>query len=72
MADVAKSLHAAVDQLCAAGGKVVLVLDQLDLWLATAGPGDGVTSGSLRDLVLDLREVGSIICYFVGAGLLLL
>lgn len=65
MADVAKSLHAAVDQHCAAaggaggagGGKVVLVLDQPDLWLATAGPGDGVTSGSLRDLVLDLREV---------------
>lgn len=72
MADVAKSLHAAVDQLCAAGGKVVLVLDQPDLWLATAGPGDGVTSGSLKDLVLDLREVGSIICYFVGAELFLL
>lgn len=58
MADVAKSLSAAVDQLCAQGGKVVLVLDQPDVWLATAGAGDGVTSGSLRDLVLDLREVG--------------
>lgn len=72
MADVAKSLHAAVDQLCAAGGKVVLVLDQPDLWLATAGTGDGVTSGTLRDLVLDLREVGSTICCSVLTGLLVL
>ncbi|KAJ4417597.1 hypothetical protein N0V82_006070 [Gnomoniopsis sp. IMI 355080] len=56
MADVAKSLSAAVDQLSAVGGKVVLVLDQPDVWLAAAGAGDGVTSGSLRDLVLDLRE----------------
>lgn len=60
--DVAKVLSAAVDQLSAAGGKVVLVLDQPDLWLAAAGPGDGVTNGSLKDLVLDLREVGSTRC----------
>ncbi|KAJ4386229.1 hypothetical protein N0V93_009122 [Gnomoniopsis smithogilvyi] len=56
MADVAKSLSAAVDQLCAQGGKIVLVLDQPDVWLATAGTGNGVTSGNLRDLILDLRE----------------
>lgn len=64
MVDVAKTLHDTVDQLRAAGGKVVLVLDQPDLWLATAGTGDGVTNGSLRDLVLDLREVCSTIYLF--------
>lgn len=33
------------------------MLDQPDVWLAAAGAGDGVASGSLRELVLDLREV---------------
>lgn len=45
-------------ELAGGGGeKVVLVLDQPDAWLAAAGAGDGVTSSSLRELVLDLREV---------------
>lgn len=62
--DVARTLNAAVDRLQAAasggnsgGAKVVLVLDQPDVLLAAAGAGDGVTSASLRDVVLDLREV---------------
>lgn len=61
-ADVAGTLHAAVDQAGQSGGKkVVLVLDQPDAWLAAAGTGDGVTSGSLRELVLDLREVSCLV-----------
>lgn len=66
IADVAKTLSAAVEKLGAGGGKVVLVLDQPDLWLAAAGPGDAVTSGSLRDLVLDLREVSLTTCTLLG------
>lgn len=72
LADVARALHAAVERLRGRGGggggaaaaaetktteKIVLVLDQPDALLAAAGAGDGVTSASLRELVLDLREV---------------
>lgn len=72
IADVARTLNAAVDQLLlqqqqqqqqhASGsargsGKVVLVLDQPDMLLAAAGDGDGVTSESLRDVILGLRDV---------------
>lgn len=63
LADVARDLHAVVDQAQAAAArraahnKVILVLDQPDVLLAAAGPGDGVTSTALRELVLDLREV---------------
>lgn len=59
LADVARMLNAAVDQLRGGGDatKVALVLDQPDVLLAAAGTGDGVTSASLRELVLDLREV---------------
>lgn len=58
--DVSRTLHAAVDELAAGGaGKVVLVLDGLDLLLATAGDGDeGAGMGlRIREMVLDLREV---------------
>lgn len=60
LAAVARALGAAVDQLRGhgdGGGDVVLVLDQPDVLLAAAGPGYGVTGASLRDMVLDLREV---------------
>lgn len=58
MADVARTLHATVDQASVGGEKkVVLVLDQPDAWLAAAGAGEQVTSASVRELVLDLREV---------------
>ena len=57
--DVSRALHGAVDGLAARGaGKVVLVVDQLDLLLATAGleEEEGL-GGKLREMVLDLREV---------------
>lgn len=61
LTSVSQALNAAVDQLRGGSeGKeqpLVLVLDQPDVLLATAGPNDGVTSASLRELVLDLREV---------------
>lgn len=60
LAAVARTLGAAVDRLRGAGdadADVVLVLDQPDALLAAAGPGDGVTSVGLREVVLDLREV---------------
>lgn len=58
--DIARTLHAVVDAQTAQGQiKVILVLDQPDILLAAAGPGDGVTSTALRELVLDLREVRS-------------
>ena len=61
IADVGRVLHAAVDELQACsggGGKVVLVVDQIDLLLAAASEGKDGTSGlALRELLFDLREV---------------
>lgn len=59
LADVARVLGAAVERLQAAGGKVVLILDQPDVLLAAASPGDGVTGTAWKDVVLGLREVSS-------------
>ncbi|KAJ0123441.1 hypothetical protein J7T55_011906 [Diaporthe amygdali] len=56
LTDVARALGAAVERLQAAGGKVVLLLDQPDLFLAAASPGDGVTGTAWREVVLGLRE----------------
>ncbi|PSS03253.1 hypothetical protein BD289DRAFT_219691 [Coniella lustricola] len=56
IADVARTINAAIQKQQQQQRRVVLVLDQPDMLLAAAGAGDGVTSGSLRDLVLDLRE----------------
>ncbi|KAK2600984.1 hypothetical protein N8I77_010472 [Diaporthe amygdali] len=56
LADVARALGAAVERLQAAGSKVVLLLDQPDLLLAAASPGDGVTGTAWREVVLGLRE----------------
>lgn len=60
LADVARTLHAVIDAQTVGRGqqaKVILVMDQPDLLLAAAGPGDGVTSTGLRELILELREV---------------
>lgn len=59
LADVARVLGAAVEKLQAAGGKVVLILDQPDVLLAAASPGDGVTGTAWKDVVLGLREVSA-------------
>lgn len=60
LADVARVLGAAVEGLQAAGGKVILILDQPDVLLAAASPGDGVTGTAWKDVVLGLREVSSL------------
>lgn len=59
LTDVATVLGAAAERLQAAGSKVVLILDQPDVCLAAASPGDGVTGTAWRDVVLGLREVSS-------------
>ncbi|KAL1859695.1 hypothetical protein Daus18300_009414 [Diaporthe australafricana] len=56
LADVAKTLGAAAERLQATGGKVVLILDQPDVYLAAASPGDGVTGTAWKGVVLGLRE----------------
>ncbi|KAI7784624.1 hypothetical protein LA080_009561 [Diaporthe eres] len=56
LADVARVLGAAVERLQAQGGKVVLILDQPDVLLAAASPGDGVTGTAWKDVLLGLRE----------------
>ncbi|KAG6367212.1 hypothetical protein INS49_001397 [Diaporthe citri] len=56
LADVARVLGAAIERLQAAGGKVVLILDQPDVLLAAASPGDGVTGTAWKDVLLGLRE----------------
>lgn len=56
IAEAGKVLRAAVDELGAKGGKVVLVVDQLDLLLAAAGGEGGISSVQLRELLLELRE----------------
>lgn len=54
-------IHAAMDDLRpakpdgASGGKIVLVVDQLDFLLAASG--EEVTRADLHDMLLDLREV---------------
>lgn len=57
LADVARVLAAAVERLQTAGGKVVLILDQPDVLLAAASPGDGFTGTAWKDVLLGLREV---------------
>lgn len=58
VADVSKTLHASLDELCQKNKKVVLVIDQLDFWLAATSDGNGPSvSSALKDLLLDLREV---------------
>ncbi|KAI3398615.1 hypothetical protein diail_8963 [Diaporthe ilicicola] len=56
LADVARALGAAVERLQAASGKVVLIMDQPDLYLAAASPGDGATGTAWEDALLGLRE----------------
>ncbi|KAK3489157.1 uncharacterized protein B0T23DRAFT_445413 [Neurospora hispaniola] len=56
VADVSKTLHSALDELCQKNKKVVLVIDQLDFLLAATSDGNGLVSSALQDLVLDLRE----------------
>ncbi|KAK0725590.1 hypothetical protein B0H67DRAFT_680921 [Lasiosphaeris hirsuta] len=59
LAEVGRVLHGAVDEAQArGGGRVVLVVDQLDFLLAATGASaDGAVTGlGLRELVLDLRE----------------
>ncbi|CCC08771.1 unnamed protein product [Sordaria macrospora k-hell] len=56
VADVSKTLHAALDELCQKNKKVVLVIDQLDFLLAATSDGNGSVSSALKDLLLDLRE----------------
>lgn len=60
LADVARVLGAAAEGLQAAGGKVILILDQPDVLLAAASLGDGVTGTAWKDVVLGLREVSSL------------
>lgn len=57
VADVSKTLHSALDELCQKNKKVVLVIDQLDFLLAATSDGIGSVSSALKDLLLDLREV---------------
>ncbi|EGO51788.1 hypothetical protein NEUTE1DRAFT_149495 [Neurospora tetrasperma FGSC 2508] len=56
VADVSKTLHSALDELCQKNKKVVLVIDQLDFLLAATSDGNGLVSSALQDLLLDLRE----------------
>jgi elongator complex protein 6 len=58
--DVRRTLDGAVEGLRVKGGKVVLVIDQLDLLPATAGEmeeGEDGFGERLRDVLLELREV---------------
>lgn len=57
LADVARVLGAAVERLQVTGGKVILILDQPDVLLAAASPGDGATGTAWKDVLLGLREV---------------
>ncbi|KAJ4415830.1 hypothetical protein N0V85_002536 [Neurospora sp. IMI 360204] len=56
VADVSKTLHSVLDELCQKHKKVVLVIDQLDFLLAATSDGNGSVSSALKDLLLDLRE----------------
>ena len=67
VADVSKTLHAALDELLAKNKKVVLVIDQLDFLLAATSDGNGPSvSSALKDLLLDLREVSCPIVLYGG------
>lgn len=67
LGDVRRTLHAAVDGMIAKGaGRVVLVIDQLDLLLATAGAQDEGAGLGVREMLLDLREVCILLHPFVA------
>jgi elongator complex protein 6 len=55
--DVGRVLHSVVDGMLAAGGKVVMVLDQVDVLLATAGEEEGGMATRLGEVIMDLQEV---------------
>lgn len=52
-----KTIERAIAEVHAEGRKTVLVVDQVDAWLATAGEGSGVTSLAVQGMLLGLREV---------------
>lgn len=54
---IASQIKAAIHALKAHGGDVVLVIDQLDLLLATSNGQDGITASTLGDLLMELRQV---------------
>ena len=54
---MAAKIKSAIQALKAHGGDVVLVIDQLDLLLATSSGQDGITASSLGDLMMELRQV---------------
>lgn len=58
LASVSSEILKAVNESQLGGGKVLLVIDQLDLLLAAGGPGVGTIE--LGEALLDWREVRSI------------
>ena len=55
---IATKTKALIQTLKAQGGDVVLVIDQLDISLATSNGQDDITASSLGDLMMELRQVG--------------
>lgn len=54
---IAAKIKAAIQAQKAQGGDMVLVIDQLDLLLATSNGQDGITVSGLGDLMVELRQV---------------
>ena len=54
---IASKIKSAIQALKTQGGNVVLVIDQLDLLLASSNGQDGITSTTLREMLMELRQV---------------
>lgn len=57
MARIASKIKSAIQALKVQGGNVVLMIDQLDFLLASSNGQDGITSSSLGEMLMELRQV---------------
>jgi elongator complex protein 6 len=60
LSSVSGEIQQAIKTLQGDGGKIVLVIDQMDLLLAAGG--DQVTAGGMGDILMGLREVNRSFC----------
>lgn len=57
LAGIGANIKNGIQTLRAGGKKVVLVIDQIDLLLATNSGSDGISAESIGDMLMELRQV---------------
>ena len=68
LARIASRIKSATQALKAQGRNVVLVIDQLDFLLASSNGQDGITSSTLAEMMMELRQVCGTLGDILGLG----